>query len=157
MKIIALILISTFISTIALATEGVRASCVESAKHGNHKGIYPLPPAFLQPGDSLSLGSYIHIEDRYMITVIPRISQVTADSAQHHEAGSGETYEVLLTQLPDHEKHPNSPQKVCHAVSVLISGTQIKTLEYKYYKKDDVGGFIPHSTQVRCSLDIVSI
>lgn len=157
MKIIALILISTFINNIAQAMEGVRATCVESAKHGNHKGTFPLPPAFLQPGDSLSLGSYIHIEDRYMITVIPPISQLTVNSAQLHETVSGETYEVLLTQLPDHEKHPNSPQKVCHAVSVLISGTQTKTLEYKYKKKDDVGGFMPHTTQVSCTLDIVNI
>ncbi|MEO5970638.1 MAG: hypothetical protein ABIQ95_11980 [Bdellovibrionia bacterium] len=157
MKILPLILISLFFNNIALAVEGIKATCTESSKKGNRKGAYPLPAAFLQAGDSLSFGSYIHISDRYMITIVPPISDAIQNVPSSRGIDDPGTYEVLLTRLPAHEKHPALPEKLCHGASVLISGAEAKTIELKFHKKDDVGGFLPFTTQFSCELNIVNI
>jgi hypothetical protein len=157
MRTIALLFGFILFNHYALATEGVKMSCTESSKHGLRKGSYSLPVSFLQNGDSISFGSYIHIAERYLITVTPPISDAEKQARGPRDVGTFGTYEILLTQLPTHETHPNDPEKVCHASSVVVSGNETKSLEIQYHRKDDINGFLPYTTKVQCDLSIINL
>ncbi len=164
-------------------TEGIGASCIEYAQHGIRKGHYEFPEVLMQSGDSVTLGSYIHMEDRYLLSVLPPLLNLKASVkalqsswqtdprllnglaetetplALTSASASNRTYEVLLVHLPIYGKEGSAPtEKIRHSAATLLSGTQQQTLEIVYHKRDDLGfDPIPYRTHVVCTVQVTPV